>query len=169
MPPDDPPKGYRQLCKGRTSIPGQVYILTTVTHLRRPVFSSLNDARILIRTLRHQHESGQVDSLAFVVMPDHLHWLVALRDSGELSKVMRSVKTYSARKIQSRCEMAPSGGRFWQTGFHDRAVRREEDFRALARYIVANPLRAGLAEKIGDYPHWDAVWLDGGDPAGGLV
>jgi hypothetical protein len=29
----------------------------------------------------------------------------------------------------------------------------------LARYIVANPLRAGLVEHLGDYPHWDAVWL----------
>jgi putative transposase len=31
--------------------------------------------------------------------------------------------------------------------------------RAIARYVVANPLRAGLAGTIGDYPYWDAVWL----------
>jgi hypothetical protein len=31
--------------------------------------------------------------------------------------------------------------------------------RDIARYIIANPLRAGLAESIGDYPHWDAIWL----------
>jgi len=30
---------------------------------------------------------------------------------------------------------------------------------ATARYIVANPLRAGLVERLGDYPLWDAVWL----------
>jgi len=29
----------------------------------------------------------------------------------------------------------------------------------MARYIVANPLRAGLVERIGDYPLWDATWL----------
>ena len=29
----------------------------------------------------------------------------------------------------------------------------------VARYIVANPLRAGLVTKIGDYPFWNAVWL----------
>jgi len=28
-----------------------------------------------------------------------------------------------------------------------------------ALYIVANPLRAGLVERLGDCPHWDAVWL----------
>ncbi|MGH8412134.1 MAG: REP-associated tyrosine transposase, partial [Pseudomonas sp.] len=38
-------------------------------------------------------------------------------------------------------------------------IRRDEDLPAVARYIVANPLRAGLVEKIGDYPLWDAVWL----------
>jgi hypothetical protein len=29
----------------------------------------------------------------------------------------------------------------------------------IARYIVGNPLQAGLVDRIGDYPHWDAVWL----------
>ncbi|MES9878966.1 MAG: transposase, partial [Candidatus Sedimenticola sp. 1PA] len=33
------------------------------------------------------------------------------------------------------------------------------DIKELARYIVANPLRGGLVESIGDYPHWDAMWL----------
>ena len=33
--------------------------------------------------------------------------------------------------------------------------------RDVARYIVANPLRAGLVERVGDYPYWDAVWLTG--------
>nr|EPB97991.1 hypothetical protein L321_00197 [Pseudomonas plecoglossicida NB2011] len=47
----------------------------------------------------------------------------------------------------------------WQAGYHDRALRREEDVVMAARYIIANPLRAGLADKVGDYPHWDAVWV----------
>ena len=42
---------------------------------------------------------------------------------------------------------------------HDRALRRDEDLLAVARYIVANPLRAGLVRRVGDYPLWDAVWL----------
>jgi hypothetical protein len=29
----------------------------------------------------------------------------------------------------------------------------------MARYIIANPLRAGLVDRIGDYPLWDAMWL----------
>jgi putative transposase len=47
----------------------------------------------------------------------------------------------------------------WQRGFHDHALRKEEDIVSVARYIVANPVRDGLVRRIGDYPHWDAVWL----------
>jgi putative transposase len=47
----------------------------------------------------------------------------------------------------------------WQRGFYDRAIRKEEDLLAVARYIVANPLRAGLVSQLSDYPFWDAVWL----------
>ena len=35
----------------------------------------------------------------------------------------------------------------------------EPDELATARYVVANPLRAGLVTSIGDYPFWDAAWL----------
>ena len=51
------------------------------------------------------------------------------------------------------------GQRIWQRGFHDHALRAEEDIIDAARYIVANPLRAGLCQKIGDYPYWNAQWL----------
>jgi putative transposase len=90
--------------------------------------------------------------LGFVVMPDHLHWLLLLR-RGELSDVVRRLKGRSARFI---------GHPLWQPNFYDHAIRADEDLRAIARYIVANPLRAGLVKCLGDYPHWDAVWLSGG-------
>jgi hypothetical protein len=51
------------------------------------------------------------------------------------------------------------GQAVWQSGFHDRALRQEEELQTIARYIVANPLRAGLVKRVGDYAHWDAMWL----------
>jgi len=47
----------------------------------------------------------------------------------------------------------------WMSGFHEQALRKEEDLAAVARYVVANPLRAGLVDKLANYPLWDAVWL----------
>jgi REP element-mobilizing transposase RayT len=45
----------------------------------------------------------------------------------------------------------------WQKGFHDRAIRTEADLPAIGRYIVTNPVRAGLVSRVGAYPHRDAV------------
>lgn len=50
-------------------------------------------------------------------------------------------------------------GPLWQKGFHDRALRQEEDLQAVARYVIANPRRAGLVDRTGSYPLWDAKWL----------
>lgn len=49
--------------------------------------------------------------------------------------------------------------RVWEKGFHDRALRGEATLKPAARYLVGNPLRAGLAEQIGDYPYWNSIWL----------
>ncbi|KPV39150.1 transposase [Thiohalorhabdus denitrificans] len=154
-----PEKGYHRLRRGRYSEPGRAYLLTTVTAGREALFESLPLARSLVACLRVPHNRGEVRSLAFVVMPDHLHWLVQLERPLSLTALMRSVKTYSAQRINTF--RGTKGVPVWQRGFHDRAVRKEEDLRALARYVIANPLRAGLVERIEDYPHWDAAWLDG--------
>ncbi len=69
---------------------------------------------------------------------------------------MHLVKGRSARQINLAFGRTQ---RLWQPGFHDRALRAEEDRLAAARYIVANPLRAGLVRRVADYPHWDCVWL----------
>ena len=96
-----------------------------------------------------------VRSLAWVLMPDHLHWLFVLED-GDLGAVMRRVKSRSAIGIN---RLLGSTGRVWQKGYHDHGVRAAEDLQAIARYIVANPVRAGLVRRVGDYPLWDAIWL----------
>jgi len=69
---------------------------------------------------------------------------------------MRRIKGRSARRINQRLSRT---GPLWQHGFHDRALRQEEDLRAVARYAIANPVRAGLVKRVADYPLWDAVWL----------
>ena len=67
------PPHASDLRKGRYSQSGQIYLITTVTLDRQPVFGNLHAARILIRALREEKNLGRADTLAFVVMPDHLH------------------------------------------------------------------------------------------------
>ena len=48
----------------------------------------------------------------------------------------------------------------WAKGFHDHALRRDEAVLEVIRYIIANPIRAGLGQNVGDYPYW-GVNFDG--------
>ena len=144
-----------QLRTGRYSQSGQIYLLTAVTHLRESVFSDWRAGRLVVDQFRQAQTEGYADSLAWVVMPDHFHWLVELQNS-TLAQLMLATKSRSARAINAYLGRS---GRFWQKGFHDRALRREENLLAAARYIVANPLRARLVRRVQDYPLWDAVWL----------
>ena len=94
--------------------------------------------------------------LAWVLMPDHVHWMVQLGTKTSLSHSVNRLKSASARRLN---QYLGREGSVWANAFHDRALRREDDLKAMARYVVANPLRAGLVEKVGNYPFWDAVWL----------
>ena len=76
---------------GRHSEPGRLYLVTAVTQQRRPVFNSLHAARCLIRALHKEQQLGRADTLAFVVMPDHVHWLLELNGPVGLSTVVQSV------------------------------------------------------------------------------
>ncbi|PUA43987.1 transposase [Pseudomonas protegens] len=148
------PKSHR-LRRGRYSESGRAYLITTVVHQRRPLFSDWCLARLVVAELKHVQDLGLADSLAWVLMPDHLHWLLQLR-AATLPQVMQRMKSRSTRQLNQHLGLR---GAQWQSGYHDRAVRDGEDIRPIARYIIANPLRAGLVQRIGDYPLWDACWL----------
>ena len=143
------------LRKGRFSEENRPYLITTVTRERIPLFADFDTARLLVRELQTTCNQLKIETLAWVVMPDHLHWLFVLNQH-ELPEVVRRVKGKSAAAINSHRQ---SETPVWQHGFHDHAIRKGEDIKHVARYIIANPLRAGLVNNIGDYPHWDAIWL----------
>ncbi|SCZ57308.1 REP-associated tyrosine transposase [Thiohalomonas denitrificans] len=144
------------LRRGRFSEPGRIYLVTTATNHRRPLFTDFHLSRLAIKELRQSDMRGRCETLAFVLMPNHLHWLLQLRDT-DLSRLLRLFKAHSGKVINAAC--GTPAHRIWQPGFHDHALRKEEDIVKVARYVIANPLRAGLVRRVGDYPHWDAVWL----------
>lgn len=145
------------LRKGRHSQPNQIYLLTSVSYQRHPVFADFHLGRVVVNAMRHHDLAGNTETLAYVVMPDHFHWLLSLGSHFDLPRLMASLKGYTARRIKERIDLG--GDPLWQEGYHDHALRREEDVQAAARYVVGNPLRAGLVERLGDYPLWDAIWL----------
>ncbi len=86
---------------GRYSRTGNVYSLTTATLGREPLFADAANMAILIDTLRLVERRGFSHSLAWVVMPDHLHWLMELR-GGTLAECMALLKSRSSRLLNRR-------------------------------------------------------------------
>ncbi|MBE9563603.1 MAG: transposase [Proteobacteria bacterium] len=147
----------RDLRTGRVSIQGQVYLVTTVTYQRQPIFNNFSNARFVVNSLRYVEHTRQLQSLCFVIMPDHLHWLFSIGSTYELPQVISDIKRRSSYRINEQNKKI--GSAVWQPGFHDYALRKEDEIKGVARYVIANPLRAGLVDNIGNYPFWDAVWL----------
>jgi REP element-mobilizing transposase RayT len=146
----------KDLRKGRLSSSGYTYSVNATTYKRIPTFSNFSSARKLVLSIKHSDDAYLTETIGFVVMPDHFHWLFTLGNQETLSNVMKVVKGRSAQLINR--QQGSSGG-IWQKGFYDRCIRRESDLRSITRYIIANPLRAGLVNNIKQYPHWDCIYI----------
>ena len=144
-----------QLRIGRFTCPGQIYLVTTDTRQRAPIFQDFKLGRLLVQELKRAEEQGLVTSLAWVVMPNHLHWLFELK-TGTLQRLLQQIKARSSIAInRHRARSEP----VWQQGYHDKALRAEDDLVKFARYTINNPVRAGLVQRVADYSLWDAVWV----------
>lgn len=148
------PRGHALLRRGRTSLAGHTYHVTFTTQGRAPVFTDFHAACTAARCFAGPHPGSEL--LAWVLMPDHAHCLLELDADIALGGAVRRLKGRSSRAVNAQLSRS---GALWARAYHDRALRREDDLRTVARYIVANPLRARLVERLGDYPFWDAVWV----------
>lgn len=147
--------GHRALRRGRVSLPGYVYLVTAATRDRHPVFRDFVAGCAAARSFMDPRVLGDASPLAWVLMPDHAHWLIRLGDGDDLAVVVKRLKSVSARNVNRSLHR---NGPLWAPAFHDHALRGDEDLRHSARYVIANPVRAGLVEHVGSYPFWDAIW-----------
>ncbi len=148
--------GHAALRRSRASIAQQIYHVTVTTKDREPVFLDFDVACAAARCHQDQHCLKGTTMLAWVLMPDHAHWLLQLGEHDSLPAAVTRLKCATARNANRALGRQ---GQLWGKAFHDHALRDERDLLAIARYIVANPLRAGLVTRIGAYPFWNAVWL----------
>ena len=149
-------QGHLALRRGRQSLTQHVYHVTTATKAREPFFRISDAASATARCFLERSLLGDCDLLAWVLMPDHAHWLVQLGARDSLDVFVNRLKSSTARKANA---VLGRNGALWEKAYHDRAMRSNDDLRKVARYIVANPIRAGLVANIGDYPYWNSVWI----------
>ena len=115
-----------------------------------PITASETIAQFL-RTAADEH----FRLLAYCLMRDHAHLLVeAATERADVRRFAKTSKQRSGAAHALRC-----GGRLWQEGYHDRILRKDEEVQEIARYILENPVRAGLVRAPTEYPYLGSeVW-----------
>ena len=81
-------------------------------------------------------------------MPDHVHLLIeGCTDDADCRAFIARAKQYSGFHYSKQYRTA-----LWQRYGFERILRDHEPPSVAARYILANPVRAGLVQRIEDYP-----------------
>jgi REP element-mobilizing transposase RayT len=89
--------------------------------------------------------------LAWCVMPNHVHVVARLFPGQELAKVVKAWKNFSAKAAN---QVLGRNGQFWQREYYDRLIRNGDELDRAIRYVVENPVKAGLK-------NWTWVWSAG--------
>src|SRR5271154_1435721 len=108
---------------------------------------SPSERTLILKSLSQCREKLAFKVFAYVAMPSHAHILLEPMEN-ELSSVVRSFKSDSARKINY---LRATNGPLGQRRFFDAICRHVKNFSENAEYIHRNPVEAGLAKQP---EHW---------------
>jgi putative transposase len=126
------------------------YSITCCTFSRRPWFTEAAIVEMVRSELLRSSDEDRFAVLAYCLMPDHVHLMV--EGTSPTSDLPRFITKWKQRTGYAHSRAI--GTVLWQGGFFDHVLRAEEDRDALVRYLIANPIRAGIVVDVKDYPYW---------------
>jgi len=131
------------------------YSVTICVSPRRPALGTRATVTPLLRILCDAARAEQFAILAYCVMPDHVH--LVLEGQREDSSLRRFVWRF---KRDTGFWFARSNGEsLWQEGYHERVLRDDETTRDVVRYVLDNPVRAGVVQRPEEWPYSAAPGL----------
>ncbi len=115
-------------------------------------------------------ERFDIKLIAWVILPDHLHWLIKPGEA-DYSKVVYSFKKGLGAEFK-KTGIISQGDMIWQDRFWEHTVKDDEDRERCVEYIHFNPVKHGLVKAPGDWKHssfhryvergiYPADWADG--------
>ena len=117
------------------------------------------DAAKLMAESLQKFQDIQYQSFCFVVMPNHVHWVVKPFMGFELETILQNAKGYVSRQLNKRLGR---GGSNWEEESYDRIIREDEHLWQIVQYIGRNPTKARLSSQqfsLWLHPEWDrAGW-----------
>ena len=145
----------------RTVIPGIPHHVTQRGNGRAPTFFEDDDYRFYLERLGEHCRAAGVGVWAWVLMPNHVHLILAPADEDGPRRALARVHRAHAGRIHARLGRS---GHFWQGRFGCVAMD-EAHLLAALRYVALNPVRAGLVERPEDWP-WSSLHAQLGRVAG---
>jgi len=139
--------------KHRTA-PDCSYFVTTKCWQGRTIFQVKDIADMMIETMLVYRQQGAYLLHAFVVMPDHLHFLITPGNTTSLEKAVQLIKGGSSHRIHKALGRKSE---IWQVGFYDWTIRDSADWETEVVYIHQNPVRARLVESAENWPYSSAT------------
>ena len=141
----------------RIFLEAPIFFVTTCVAHRRPLLAQADVVAILIEEWRTAIKRHAWAVGRYVIMPDHVHFFCRPQPQAKpLSAFMESWKSWSARSIL-RTLGRPSP--LWQPEFFDHLVRSETSYLEKWDYVRHNPIRAGLASDLAEWP-WQGFIQD---------
>jgi REP element-mobilizing transposase RayT len=132
------------------------YFVTICTRERRRLFVAPDVVDLLVLQLRHAAAMTEMAVPAYCVMPDHVHILAegttASADFREFVRLFKQTSSFAYARTH--------GAHLWQRGYFERVLRADEDSVHVTRYIMENPVRAGLVADALAYPFSGSLTLD---------
>jgi putative transposase len=123
------------------------YSVTITTFRRRPAFKDTGFARIARDKLLRTAEKFAFALIAYSLMPDHVHLLVqGERDDSDFEAFIKSWNTQAGFAWRRR-----GNTKLWQPGYFESVIRNDANLYRAARYILMNPVRAGLVTRASEY------------------
>jgi putative transposase len=136
----------------RIQFPGALYHVTSRGNARAPIFEGDADRRLLLRILGEVVEACRWVCHAFCLMTNHYHLLLETPEAN-LSRGMRQLNGLYTQRFNRAHERV---GHILQGRFGAVLVERDAHLLELARYVVLNPVRAGLVDAAETYP-WSSL------------
>jgi REP element-mobilizing transposase RayT len=117
------------------------YFITLCTKGKAEYFKNNSLCEEVIGCLIQEKREHGFSIYAYCLMPNHLHMLLSPNQSGKsVSRFIGSVKSQTTR-IAWKQDLKE---KLWQGSFYDHVLRKDEDVRQTAEYILNNPVRKGL-------------------------
>ncbi len=154
----------------------QYYFITTKTFCNKKIFNDNKKMVLFLECINFLVKRKYFTLYAWVILSDHVHLLMEIIGSKNVSEVMHDLKSYSANRISKltlqqqyrrgfhaspelklsrsveASAMEKKYFKIWQTSFYDHIIRDETDLKNHYNYIQFNPVKHGYVNNPEDWP-----------------